>query len=227
MLNCAYSGFWLRGYSKANMLEDFRRFLELFPFAAARPGLHSLTIRAVDAAQVALVQRDYRLEPMRPDEWLEVAQEFLHDDSAYEASAYWDLWTLSRAAETWQWRLEAQPVELVCNGTTYDDEVYRELGHFHLVAGPEHLFVGLTGILPPDAVAFSASGFEEETRLVNYMSDEAHRREYLTKTQDNIRRLLGWARKVERSLPVERMRLWSEGEQDFRERIESIVAATL
>lgn len=234
MSNYAYAGFWLRGLSEANMLEDFRKFLELFPSSPARPGLHSLTIRAVDAAQAALLQRDFRLEPMRPDEWLEVAQEFLHDDSSYETTAFWDLWTLSRTAETWQWRLEAQPVELVCHGPAYDDGVYQELGYFHLVAGPEHLFVGRAGLLPAHAGASSLhslqgrpSGLalEEETRLVSYMSDEAHRREYLTKTQENIRRLLGWARKVERSLPVERMLLWSEGEEDFRERIESILAA--
>ncbi len=244
MPNYACAGFWLRGYSEANMLEDFRKFLELFPCSAARPGLHSLTIRAVDATQAAVIQRDYRLEPMQPDEWLEVAQEFLHDDGSYETSAFWDLWTLSGAAETWQWRLEAHPVELLCHGTAYDDEVYQELGHFHIVAGPEHLFVGRAGMFPPDGDASSARSLPgeplnftqgrpsgqalgEETRFASYMSDEACRREYLTKTQENIRRLLGWARKVERSLPVERMRLWSEGEEDFRERIESILAATV
>ncbi len=226
MPNHAYAGFWLRGYGEANMLEDFRKLLELFPYSPSRPGLQSLTIRAVDAAEAALVQRDYRFQPIGHDEWLEVAQEFLHEDSAYETSAYWDLWTLSSTAEPWEWRLEAQPVELICHGTAYDNEICQELGHFHVVAGPEHLFLGRAELPLPEAGASSARPLGEEARFVSYMSDPAHCREYRIKTQENIRRLLGWARKVERSLPVERARLWSEGEEEFRERIEAILAAT-
>ncbi len=224
MLNYAYAGFWLRGYGEANMLEDFGKFLELFPYSTRRPGLHSLTIWAVDAAQAALMQRDYRREPLHPDEWLEVAQEFLHEDSAYGAIAYWDLWALSTPAGVWQWRLEPQPIEIICHGTMFDSEICQELGHFHVVAGPEHLFLGWAEQPLLEAALSSPQPVGEEAQFVNYMSDAAHHREYLVKTQDNIRRLLAWARKVERSLPVERMRLWSEGEQDFRERMEAILA---
>jgi hypothetical protein len=242
MPNYAYAGFWLRGYTEANMLEDFRTFLELFPCSKTRPGFHSLTIRAVDAAQAVLIQRDFRWEPLPADEWLEIAREFLHDDSAYETLAYWDLWTLSRSAEGWQWRLQAQPVELICHGAAYDDGVCRELGHFHLFAGPEHFFLGRGDLAPEprglpalegSALAASTVGpelptqdLEEERQRVSYLRDQAHGHEYLAKTQENIRRLFGWTRKVERTLPVERVRLWSEGEEDFRERMEAILAAT-
>jgi hypothetical protein len=67
---------------------------------------------------------------------------------------------------------------------------------------------------------------EEGRQWVSHLRDQAHWHEYLAKTQENIRRLFGWTRKVERTLPVERVRLWSEGEEDFRERMEAILAAT-
>ena len=48
---------------------------------------------------------------------------------------------------------------------------------------------------------------------------------YQEKTRENIRKLLDWMRRIESSLPVEKVRLWSEGEENFEARLDEIVAA--
>jgi hypothetical protein len=49
-------------------------------------------------------------------------------------------------------------------------------------------------------------------------------REYQEKTRENIQQLMGWMRTVEETLPVERVRLWSEGEENFEARLDEILA---
>jgi hypothetical protein len=48
---------------------------------------------------------------------------------------------------------------------------------------------------------------------------------YQEKTRDNIKSLFAWVRKMEDALPVAKLRLWSEGEENFEARLEEILAA--
>jgi hypothetical protein len=47
---------------------------------------------------------------------------------------------------------------------------------------------------------------------------------YQENTQENIRKLMDWVRHIEKAVPVERVRLWSEGEGDFEARLDEILA---
>jgi hypothetical protein len=57
------------------------------------------------------------------------------------------------------------------------------------------------------------------------MSRPENLRTYHEKTRENIRKLYDWMARVESALPVERYRLWSEGEENFEARMEEILAA--
>jgi hypothetical protein len=48
---------------------------------------------------------------------------------------------------------------------------------------------------------------------------------YQEKTRENIKALFDWVRRIEKALPMERLRLWSEGEENFEARLEEILAA--
>jgi hypothetical protein len=48
---------------------------------------------------------------------------------------------------------------------------------------------------------------------------------YQEKTRENIRKMFDWVRNIEQTLEIEKLRLWSEGEENFEARIEEIVAA--
>jgi hypothetical protein len=49
-------------------------------------------------------------------------------------------------------------------------------------------------------------------------------RGYYERTRENIQRLLRWASAAQAALPIERMRLYSEGEENFEARLDEILA---
>jgi hypothetical protein len=49
-------------------------------------------------------------------------------------------------------------------------------------------------------------------------------REYQEKTLENIQMLMAWMRSAEEALSVDRIRLWSEGEENFEARLDEILA---
>ena len=57
-----------------------------------------------------------------------------------------------------------------------------------------------------------------------WMSQPQNLREYHEKTRENIQKLMGWMRAAEETMPVERIRLWSEGEENFEARLDEILA---
>ena len=48
---------------------------------------------------------------------------------------------------------------------------------------------------------------------------------YQEKTRENIRKLFDWVQRTEKALPVERVRLRSEGGENLEIRLEEILAA--
>ena len=63
-----------------------------------------------------------------------------------------------------------------------------------------------------------------EAAFLERMARPGNLSEYRQKTRENIRKLVGWTEQIERVLPIERWRLWSEGEENFEARLDSILA---
>jgi hypothetical protein len=57
-----------------------------------------------------------------------------------------------------------------------------------------------------------------------WMSQPQNLREYQEKTRENIKKLMDWMRSAEEALPVEKIPLWSEGEENFEARLDEILA---
>ncbi|HVB33497.1 MAG TPA: hypothetical protein VNJ52_03850 [Patescibacteria group bacterium] len=203
------------------MLDRLEKLLETVPVSASPPGFAALTIRAVGPDEVPLIERDLRAVTMGPAEVVELAREFPHADCSYEVQAYWDLWTYDLASDRWQ--LGPQPLEILCLGEQYDDEAWREMGHFWIHAGFEHFFTGHAGMLG-SAVGDIFPEHPAESEFLGRMSRPGSLRDYRQKTQENIRKFIGWAEQIDRTLPLDRWRLWSEGEENFEARLESILA---
>ena len=98
------------------------------------------------------------------------------------------------SSESGSAKLAPQPVEITCNGEEYDAGAFREAGHFSVELGPEDLFVG---------TARSAGG---------------------SQPRQNARALQTWVQQVRAALPVERISLWSEGEEDFEAHLDGALA---
>ena len=222
MPNRAYASIWIRDFAESNMLAAFEHFLATVPVSAPPLGFATLTVRAVDTAETPLEEFDLRGQPMTPAEIVELVREHHSADVAYEVSARWDLWI--REMETASWKMKQEKVELACYGPEYDGGVSGESGNFLVDLGFEHLFTGHAGLLTPDSTKIAEPQHPDEARFLMWMSQPQNLREYQEKTRENIEKLMGWMRAVEETLPVERVRLWSEGEENFEARLDEILA---
>ena len=241
MANRAYLGVWLREFSEANLLAHFERFLASAPLSSTSP-FTELVVQAVASSETPLAEWDLRGQDFTAADIAQLAREYVHSDTAFVVGARWDLWVLDPDAGLWT--RAASPLMLLCQGPEYDSGVCAEFGHLHAELGFEHLFTGHAGVLGSRRAAVAS---QEATLLDGAASDSSvvrapaaqspaeqafsawiaqgqHLREYHEKTRENIEQLFSWMRGVEQALPVESMRLWSEGEENFEARLDEILA---
>jgi hypothetical protein len=222
MSNQSFLSVWCRDFSEETILERFGAFLATVPFSKARPGFTHLIVRAVDPAEWPVLEMDLRVAPFDAAGIVEVAKDQLHSDCSYEVNAAWDLWGWDGATD--HWKLDPQPLEIFCRGEEYDNAIWRENGHIEVNLGFEHLFTGHAGLLGLHTEPQGAAESKEEARFLEAMAWPENLQRYQENTQENIRKLMDWMRQVEKAVPVERVRLWSEGEGDFEARLGEILA---
>ncbi len=122
------------------------------------------------------------------------------------------------------WQKGPQRLTITCHGEEYDGGVYADAGHFQADIGFEHLFTGHAGLLGSHADAVARPQHPAEAEFLAVMARPENLGEYHQKTRENIQELMGWMHAVEQALPVERYRLWSEGEENFEARLDEILA---
>lgn len=222
MPNRAYASIWVRDFSEENLLTHFERFLAAVPLSASPPGFTGLTIRAVDCAEAPLEEHDLRSYMPTPAEIVSLAREHCSDDISYEVSARSDLWIHDR--ESASWNKSPERVDLTCYGPEFDGGVSSESGDFLIDLGFEHRFTGHAGLLSGGNGRITKPEHPEEARFLMWMSQPRNLSAYQEKTRENIQKLMSWMRSVEEAVPVERFRLWSEGEDNFEARLDEILA---
>jgi hypothetical protein len=224
MANHAYLRVWTRDFSLETMLAEFARFLTTAPLPTEENAFEELTVQAVDPAETPVAEWDLRTLSAGPAEIAALAAQHLNADTAYIVAAKWSLWEFDM--ENLKWQHKAQPLELICNGPEYDNEVASSAGHFSADLGFEHLFTGHGGLLAPGTASnpFPVSHHPIEHTFHQWMGISGNLKEYHAKTKENIQLLLNWVEAIERALPVARSELWSEGEENFEARLDGILA---
>jgi hypothetical protein len=223
MPNRAYIGIWTSGHSEDVMLDRFERLLETVPLSQRRPGFTSLEIRAVSASEAPLVEQDLRGVVAGAADVIALAREHRNADTSYEVQGYWDLWQCDVSG---LWQRHPERLLLVCNGPDYDEGIAADAGHFVADIGLEHLFTGDGGLLGSQPSPPSPRAFQDpaEAQVLALTTQEESLFEYREKTRENVQQLLDWVRALQAALPVERLRLVSEGERDFEARLDDIVS---
>jgi len=221
--NRAYLKVWCREESPERLPELVREFLATVPFSRTRPGFTQLVLRAVEMAETPLIERDLRAAPHTAAQIIESLGSSLEPDSSLELEAWWDLWVFDQTSG--QWTEEAQRLEILSFAPDFEDQIWREMGHFSVGLGFEHLFTGHAGLLGNAGAAPGAPQDPAEARFLMRMSQPEALREYAARTRENIHRLQAWVGRIAKALPLDRFALGSEGEEDFEARLEAIEAA--
>ena len=223
MANQSFLSVWLKQLREEQIAERLSAFLTTVPSSQMRPGFTHLVIRSVDSAEPPALEHDLRATPVDTAGILELIGEQIHSDSSYEISSAWDLGVFDAPAG--KSTVEPQPLTIVCRGEEYDDGFWKEAGHFEVNLGFEHFFTGHAGLLGLRPGPKAAPQSIEESRFLEALAWPENLEKYQKQTRDNIRRLQDWVRRIETSLPVERFRLWSEGEENFEARLDEIATA--
>lgn len=219
MADSAYASIWSRDFSEETFIERWKALLETVPFSAERPGFTDLVIRAVDMAEAPILEQDLRAGQYGADVLADLAREHVHADCSYETQAFWDLWSWDETSGVW--KQKPQPLTIICYGSDFDEGIYKDQGHFLIDAGFEHFFTGHGNLLGFQRVGSKTS---DEAELTEEISQPENLRAYQEKTRENIRKLHTWMARIEGVMPVERLQLWSEGEENFEARVEEILA---
>ena len=222
MANQAFLNVWLKDFPEDAIPENFGKFLSTVPFSQNLPGFRFIEVRAVEASETPILELDLRPSPLGPDGIVELIQPHLHDDSSYLVRTNWDLW--ARTGTPPAWKLAPEPLEIACNAEAYDDGLFRENGHFEVNLGFEHLFTGHSGILGIRQTRPTPETYEE-AEFLESMKLPANLQTYKDKTRENIKKLFDWVNRIETALPIDRVKLWSEGEVNLEARMEEIIAA--
>ena len=229
MANHAYLRVWTRDFSLETMIPEFARFLTTAPLSPSHDAFDELIVQAVDPGETPIAEWDLRPSQAGAAEVAALAAQHLYPDTAYIASATWDLWTFDM--DTLKWQHKPQPLELICHGPDYDDGIASSAGHFQADLGFEHFFTGHAGLLVPNTAsslnspsAASSPEHPVEHTFRQWMATENNLKEYHAKTRENIQQLFSWADAIERALSVERAELWSEGEENMEARLDEILA---
>ena len=230
MANHAYLRVWTRDFSLETMIAEFARFLTTAPLSVSQDTFDELIVQAVDPGETPIAEWDLRPLKTGPAEVAAMAAQHLNSDTAYLASAAWDLWSFD--IDTLKWQRKPEPLELTCHGPDYDGGIAASAGHFQADLGFEHFFTGHGSLLTPGISSNSSNSsnssrsFEHpvEHTFRQWMAVSDNLKEYHAKTRENIQQLFHWVDAIERALPVERTELWSEGEENVEARLDEILA---
>ncbi len=223
MSNHAYLRARTRDFAESTMIPEFARFLTTAPLSTTKPGFRELIVQAIDSTETSVAEWDLRDQGYGAPEVSALAAQHLNADTAYIATASWDLWRFD--VDTLTWKQEPQPITLTMHGVDYEEGLAASAGHFSADLGFEHFFTGHGGLLAPGAASnpFASSDHPMEHTFRQWMAVPANLKEYHAKTRENIKLLFNWVEAVEQALPVERSELWSEGEENFEARLDAIL----
>ena len=189
---------WLRGFEEQTMLGFWRQAIEEFPVSSPALGVRSLAIYPLNWSETPVVEQASG-EGISAEETLQLAHDFLHADFAYEAQMNWDLWMPKAQELSGGWERRVQVVSIICLGSEFDPEGQDDRGYLQINFGPESNF------LPAEEWALTP---EEKKRLI-----------VGPQVRENVEKLVSYARRLEKKLPVARRRLWCESGENLAEKI--------
>src|SRR5437870_1818828 len=151
MANRAYLRVWTRDFSVDTMIAEFARFMTTAPLSAPQTTFSELIVQAVDATETPVAEWDLRPLKTGPAEVAALAAQHHNADTAYIASAKWDLRGFD--IESLKWQHKPEPLVLTCHGQEYDDGLASTAGHIVADLGLEHFSSGPGGLLAPGAAS--------------------------------------------------------------------------
>ena len=191
MADSLYLSLWFPSFREAEMMPRTVAVLRQFPFSALPEGVTYISVHPVAWTEPTVLER--RFNPgISPEEAVELAREFAHDDFAFVFDAFWDLWVPSDDEHGDSWVQRPSAVRFLVHGVQFDDGIYTEDGHIEVDFGLD-------------------SSFVHEGRQLS-SAVETHLR-------SNIAKLIAFSNAVEKHCGISGRVLWSESEENLAQKL--------
>lgn len=192
MADRLYLNIWFPSFREPEMLPRLLSVLKQFPFSEERGGVGYLAIRSISWEEPIIFQQtfDYRVAP---EEALALAQDFLHEDNAYEVDVLWDLWVPTIEGDLDEtWVLRPQTVKFIAFGTQFEDGAFQENGHIQVDFGLDAPFLF------------------EEAEFTGALEQ---------RIKANVHKLVNFTSAVEKNCGISGRILWSESEDNLAQKL--------
>jgi hypothetical protein len=191
MADSLYLSIWFPSFREPEMMPRTAAVLRQFPFSATREGVTYLSVHPVAWTEPTVLER--RFNPgISPEEAVEVASEFAHDDFAFVFEAFWDLWAPNDDEHGDSWVQRPSAVRFLVHGVQFDDGIYTDDGHIEADFGLDSSFL------------------YEGSQLTTVT--EQH-------VRANIAKLVAFSSAVEKHCAVSGRVLWSESEENVAQKL--------
>ncbi|HZP24073.1 MAG TPA: hypothetical protein VFB04_11535 [Terriglobales bacterium] len=191
MADSLYLSIWFPSFREGEMMTRTAGVLRQFPFSATREGVTYLSVHPVAWTEPTVLER--RFNPgISPEEAVDLAGEFVHDDFAFVFEAFWDLWTPNDDEHGDSWVQRPSAVRFLVHGAQFDDGIFTDDGHIEVDFGLDTSFL------------------YEDGRL-NSVSEQHVRA--------NIFKLITFSNKVETNCAISGRVLWSESEENLAQKL--------
>jgi len=191
MSGSLYLSIWFPTFREGEMMARTLSVLRQFPFSALREGITYLSVHPVAWTEPTVLER--RFDPgISPEEAVDLASEFAHDDFAFVFEAFWDLWVPNDEESGESWVQRPSAVRFLIHGVQFDDGIYTDDGHLEVDFGLDSSFL-YEGLHLSPAI---------EKRL-----------------RANIAILVAFSNAVEKHGAVSGRVLWSESEENLAQKL--------
>ncbi len=191
MADPLYLNLWFPSFTEAEMLPHFLCVLKQFPFARSRPGLRQLAVMSVSWNEAPVFEESFE-SYASPEHAVELASEFLHDDSAYVVEAAWDLWMPGGPGDGNKWREQPVAVKIIAHGPSFDEAMCEQSGHVQIELGLDTPFLFEDEALTPETGGRIKVNIEKLVALTTVLEKNCgvYQRLLWSESDDNLARKL-------------------------------------
>jgi hypothetical protein len=191
MADSLYLSIWFPSFREGEMMLRAVGVLRQFPFSAMREGITYLSVHPVAWTEPTVLER--RFDPgISPEEAVDVAREFVHDDFAFVFEAFWDLWLPNNDEQGDAWVQRPSAVRFLVHGVQFDDGIYTDDGHIEIDFGLDS--------------SFAYEGPKMRAGVEQHL-------------RSNIAKLVAFSNAVQKNCAVSGRVLWSESEENFAQKL--------
>lgn len=192
MADQLYLNLWFPSFQTVEMLPRMHSVLRQFPASESQPGIGYVAVHSVSWNEPMVFEQEFEFNA-DADHAIQLANESLHADNAFEFVAAWDLWVPVTEGELDQkWALAPQPVRFFAYGKEFDEGSYQEDGHIQVDFGLDTPFLHEDLDLDP-AVA--------------------------SRIKQNVQKLVLFTQSVEKNCGIAGRVLWSESDENLAQKL--------